>query len=96
MKNNQNELLCCKTFLTSPQGKVFTEIAGKVKLKTRISKAFNYSGEMHQIPIYKAQDGNGNDVVQVSSGEKILVSIQGQDPCQISSRSLWLAKINTY
>ncbi|WP_438632239.1 type VI secretion system amidase effector protein Tae4 [Microbulbifer sp.] len=72
-----------KNFPDKPAGEVFTEIGGKVKLNydigvfsnacaTRISKALNHSGEMHQIPFYKTQDSHGNDVVQVSSGGKKL------------------------
>ncbi len=60
---------------------VFTNIGGKVKLNddigvfknacaTRISKALNFSLGVHDIPFFKTQNSDGNDVVQVSSGGK--------------------------
>lgn len=62
-------------------GIVFTEIGGKVKLNydigvfknacaIRISKALNFSGDIHKIPFYKTKNSDGKDVIQVSSGGK--------------------------
>jgi len=79
MKKLPEWTLLLKNFPNKSAGEVFTEIGGKVKLNydigvfknacaTRISKALNYSGNNHKIPFFKTKDGNGNDVIQVSSG----------------------------
>lgn len=55
-----------KNFPNKDAGTVFTEIGGKVKLNydigvfsnacaIRISKALNFSGEIHRIPFYKSK-----------------------------------------
>lgn len=74
-----DELL--KNFPNHEAGKVFTDIGGKVKLNydigvfknacaTRVSKALNFSMGDHEIPFFKTEGADGNDIVQVSSGGK--------------------------